>query len=131
MRGLVNGDGWIRYFLRGDSFADVWRMLWGFAEEAGKDPDILVSTNQLPIMIGPRAKVEAPMKEWLNTEWDFASWSKSTPDSAIMGTVEECVEQLQAHIDTGIDRLIFVPYNSEPEQVEAIAREIIPALQSS
>ncbi|MEE9590595.1 MAG: TIGR03619 family F420-dependent LLM class oxidoreductase [Hyphomicrobiaceae bacterium] len=130
-RAAVKGDGWLTYFYTAESFTEDWNKVRGFAEDAGKDPDSLVSTNQLPIMIGPRGKVEAPMKEWLNTEWDFASWSKSTPDSAIMGTVEDCVEQLQAHIDTGIDRLIFVPYKSEPEQVEAIAREIIPALQSS
>ena len=50
-------------------------------------------------------------------------------ESAIMGTVEECVEQLQTHLETGIDRIIFVPYRYEKEQVEAIAKEIIPKLQ--
>ena len=130
-RAAVKGDGWLTYFYTAESFAEDWNKVRGFAEDAGKDPDSLISTNQLPIIVGPREKVEAPMNEWLRTEWDFSSWSKSTPDSAVTGTVEDCVEQLQAHIDTGIDRLIFVPYKSEPEQVEAIAREIIPALQSS
>ena len=69
------------------------------------------------------------MKHWLQTEWDYASWSESTMDSAIMGTADECVEQLEKHIATGIDRIIFVPYKYEPEQVEAIARDIIPKLQ--
>jgi hypothetical protein len=27
------------------------------------------------------------MKQWLQTEWDYASWSESTMESAIMGTV--------------------------------------------
>jgi alkanesulfonate monooxygenase len=70
------------------------------------------------------------MQHWLQTEWDYASWSESTMDSAIMGTVEECVEQLQAHLATGIDRIIFVPYKYEKEQVEAVAKEIIPRLKS-
>jgi alkanesulfonate monooxygenase len=48
-----------------------------------------------------------------------------------MGTAEECVEQLQAHIETGIDRIIFVPYRYEMEQVEAIATDIIPKLRAS
>ena len=81
-------------------------------------------------MIGDsRAAVEAPMTEWLNSEWDFASWSDSTIDSAIMGTVDDCVEQLQAHIDVGVQKLIFVPYKYEPDQVEVIAKEIIPRLR--
>jgi alkanesulfonate monooxygenase len=46
-----------------------------------------------------------------------------------MGTVEECVEQLEPHLATGIDRIIFVPYRYENEQVEAVAREIIPRLR--
>ena len=69
------------------------------------------------------------MKQWLQTEWDYASWSESTMESAIMGTVEECVEQLEPHLATGIDRIIFVPYRYENEQVEAVAKEIIPRLR--
>jgi alkanesulfonate monooxygenase len=98
---------------------------------AGRDPDELISTNQLPICVGPRSKVEAPMREWLQTDWDYASWSESTAESAIMGTVDECVEQLQKHVATGVDRLIFVPYRYQDEQLEIIAREIIPRLKKS
>ena len=101
-----------------------------FAEEAGRDPSALESTNQLPIMVGSsRAEVEGPMNEWLNTEWDYADWSDSTANSAIMGTVDECVEQLQAHIATGVNRLIFVPYKYEMEQVDILAKEIVPRLK--
>lgn len=129
-RAGVNGDGWLTYFYKPDDYLADWNKVRAFAEEGGKDPDTLSSANQLPIMVGPRDKVEGPMNEWLNTEWDFASWSKSTPESAIMGTAEECVEQLQVHVDTGVDRIIFVPYKYEREQVEAIATDIIPKLKA-
>ena len=81
-------------------------------------------------MVGKsREAIEEPMNEWLNSEWDFASWSDSTIDSAIMGTVDECVAQLQAHLDVGVQKIIFVPYKYEQEQVEIIAKEIIPRLR--
>ena len=99
-RAATKGDGWLTYYYTAESFARVWAKVRGFAEEAGRDPDTLISTNQLPICIGARAKIEAPMKHWLQTEWDYASWSESTMESAIMGTVEECVEQLEPHIDS-------------------------------
>jgi alkanesulfonate monooxygenase len=118
-RAATKGDGWLTYYYTAESFARVWAKVRGFAEEAGRNPDELISTNQLPICVGPRAKVEAPMKHWLQTEWDYASWSESTMDSAIMGTADECVEQLEKHIATGIDRIIFVPYKYEADQVEA------------
>ncbi len=129
-RAATKGDGWITYYYTAESFARTWAKVRGFAEEAGRNPDELISTNQLPIVVGPREKVEEPMRDWLQTEWDYAAWSESTMDSAIMGTADECVEQLQAHLATGIDRIIFVPYRYEPEQVEIIAKEIIPRLSS-
>ena len=70
------------------------------------------------------------MMEWLTKEWDFASWSESTKESAIMGTVEECVAQLKAHLAAGVQKIIFVPYKYEPAQIETIAREVIPQLKS-
>ena len=68
------------------------------------------------------------MMEWLTTEWDFARWSDSTMESAILGTVDECIEQLQAHIDAGVQKIVVGPYRFEKEQIELIAEEIIPQL---
>ncbi len=130
-RAATKGDGWLTYYYTADSFASNWAKIRGYAEEAGRNPDELVSTNQLPIYVGPRAKVEAPMREWLQTDWDYASWSESTAESAIMGTVDECVEQLKKHVDTGVDRLVLVPYRYQDEQLEIIAKEIIPKLRSA
>jgi probable F420-dependent oxidoreductase len=130
-RAAVNGDGWLTYFYRPDSFAKSWAKIRDFAKEAGKDPDILLNAAQLPIRIGKsRAEIEPGMMEWLGTEWDYASWSESTKDSAILGTVDECVEQLRAHLAVGVQKLIFVPYRYEMEQIEIIAREIIPRLKN-
>jgi len=128
-RVATKGDGWLTYYYTVDSFKKSWAKIRAFAEDAGRNPDELSATNQLPICVGPRAQVEAPMKHWLQTEWDYASWSESTMDSAIMGTPEECVEQLLPHIEAGLDRIIFVPFKYEAEQVEAIAQQIIPQLR--
>ena len=90
----------------------------------------MLNAAQLPIRVGKsRAAVESEMMEWLGKEWDYASWSESTMDSAILGTVDECVEQLKAHLAVGTQKLIFVPYRYEIEQIEIIAREIIPRLR--
>ena len=106
-------------------------MIRDFAKAGGKDPNTLLNASQLPIRIGKsRADVEAGMMEWLGKEWDYASWSESTKDSAILGNVDECVEQLKAHLAVGVQKLIFVPYLYEMDQIEIIAREIIPRLKA-
>jgi alkanesulfonate monooxygenase len=130
-RAAVSGDGWLTYFYRPESFAKSWAKIRNFAVEGGKDPDTLLNAAQLPICVGPsRAAVDSKMMEWLGKEWDYASWSDSTKDSAIMGTVDECVAQLKEHLDAGVQKLIFVPYKYEMDQIETIANEIIPRLRS-
>jgi alkanesulfonate monooxygenase SsuD/methylene tetrahydromethanopterin reductase-like flavin-dependent oxidoreductase (luciferase family) len=71
------------------------------------------------------------MMEWLGQEWDYAAWSDSTKEAAIFGTVDECVAQLQAQLAVGVQKLIFIPYRYQTDQVDIIAREIIPRLRGN
>lgn len=129
-RVATMGDGWLTYFYTPESYRRSWEKIVGFARQAGRDPAALTGTNQLAIYVGrSRAESEAPLRHWLQTEWDVAAWSESTIEHAIRGSVEECVEQLRAHVATGVDRLILIPYRYQPEQVEIVAREIIPRLE--
>lgn len=121
------GDGWLTYFYTPDSFLRSWQKVCAYAKEAGRDPTTLQSCNQLPIMIGEsRTAVRETMMAWLNSEWDFAGWSESTAESAIMGTAEECLAQLREHEKVGTHRIVLVPYRYEREQITIIAREILP-----
>ena len=130
-RAAVNGDGWLTYFYTPEAFKRSWDKIRNFAVEGGKDPDTLKNASQLPIRVGPsREAVHDEMMDWLNKEWDFPSHSDCSRDSAVMGTVDECVAQLKEHLDAGVQKIIFVPYKYEKEQVETIAREILPRLRS-
>ena len=128
-RAAIAGDGWLTYYYTVEGFVKSWDKVRRFAEEGGKDPDTLKSINQLPIMLGKsRAEVEEPMYEWLTTEWDFAGWSDSTTESAVLGTAEECIEQLRAHLDAGVQQITLVPYRFDMDQIERIAEEILPEI---
>jgi alkanesulfonate monooxygenase len=124
------GDGWLTYFYTPESFTKGWEKVKAFAREAGRDPRMsLTSTNQLAIYVGrSREQTTADMRQWLSTEWDVAAWSESTIDHAIHGLPEQCVEQLRAHVATGVHRIILIPYRYQPEQVERIAKEVLPKL---
>jgi probable F420-dependent oxidoreductase len=130
-RAAVEGDGWLTYFYKPEAFVESWAKVCAYATEAGKDPATLMNGNQLPIMVGKsRADVEEKMMKWLNVDFDIAQGSMSSMDSAVMGNVDECVEQLKAHIDVGVQKLIFVPYKYEMDQIEIIAKEIVPRLRA-
>lgn len=130
-RAGTTGDGWLTYFYQAQDFLKSWTKIRNFAEEGGKDPDTLMNASQLPIIVGDsKEAVRDDMMDWLNKEWDFPSHSDCSRDSAIMGNVDDCVEQLQAHIDAGVQKIIFVPYKYQMDQVEVIAKEIIPRLKA-
>jgi probable F420-dependent oxidoreductase len=130
-RAALEGDGWLTYFYKPEAFVESWEKVVNYAKEGGKDPATLMNGNQLPIMVGKsRAAVEETMMKWLNVDFDIAQGSKSTMDSAIMGNVDECVAQLKEHIDAGVQKLIFVPYKYEMDQIEIIAKEIVPQLRA-
>ena len=128
-RVATKGDGWLTYFYTPESYAKAWAKIEAFARDAGRDPKTLTGTNQLAILVGrSRAETEEPMRTWLQTEWDVAAWSESTIEHAIRGSVDECIEQLRAHVASGVDRLVLIPYRYREDQVEIIAKEILPAL---
>ncbi|RIK97063.1 MAG: LLM class F420-dependent oxidoreductase [Proteobacteria bacterium] len=130
-RAATVGDGWLTYFYRAEHFKASWDKIRNFAREAGKDPDTLLNASQLPIMVGKsREAVQDQMVDWLNKEWDFPENSDCSRESAVMGSVDECVAQLREHLAVGVQKIIFVPYKYQPEQVEIIAREIIPRLKA-
>ena len=130
-RAATVGDGWLTYFYRAEDFKKSWAKIENYAREAGKDPDKLYSAAQLPIMVGKsKEAVRADMMDWLNKEWDFPEHSDCTRESAIMGSVDECVAQLREHLDAGVQKIIFVPYKYQMDQVETIAKEIIPRLRA-
>src|SRR5262245_9490478 len=123
------GDGWLTYFYTPESFTKNWEKVQGYAKGAGRDPKALTATNQLAVYVGEaRAQTTADMRHWLSTEWDTAGWSESTIDHAVHGSPAECIEQLRAHVATGVHRLILIPYRYRPEQVERIAKEVLPKL---
>jgi alkanesulfonate monooxygenase SsuD/methylene tetrahydromethanopterin reductase-like flavin-dependent oxidoreductase (luciferase family) len=130
-RAATAGDGWLTYFYRPADFKKSWDKIRGFASEAGRDPDALLNAAQLPIMVGPsREAVREEMMDWLNKEWDFPAHSDCSRESAIMGSVDDCVAQLREHFAVGVQKIIFVPYKYRPDQIKTIAREIIPRLKS-
>jgi probable F420-dependent oxidoreductase len=128
-RAARRGDGWLTYFYTADSFQRSWKKVLEYASEYGRDPSTLSGTNQLAIYVGKsRQDVEEPMRHWLSTEWDTASWSESTIEHAIMGSAEECAEQIQAHVRSGLHRVVLVPYRYQMDQLDLIASEVVPQL---
>jgi probable F420-dependent oxidoreductase len=122
-------DGWITFAYTPEDFANAWNRVKGYAREFGRDPSELSATMQMPIYIGPpRSAATGPMMDWIRVEYDFPDWSEAKMETAIRGTVDECVEQLRPYMQTGLNRIIFFPYQYKLEQLDLIANQLIPRL---
>ncbi len=131
LRRIVrHGDGWLTYFYSAESFGRTWRRILDLAAQHGRDPGELRNVHQLPIYVA-RSYEEADrgIREFIGRYFDVAPWSESTVDSAIRGTPDQCAEQLAAHLDAGLEHVVFVPYQYSLDQLEAIARDVIPRLR--
>ena len=128
-RVATRSDGWITYFYTADSFEKNWAKICNFAEEAGRDPGELDNVAQVPLCIGSSYE-EATDRgfRYVAEYFDVAEWSESTSESTIRGTPEQCAEQVQAHIDAGVQHLVLCPYNYAVEQVQRFAEEVLPLL---
>jgi alkanesulfonate monooxygenase SsuD/methylene tetrahydromethanopterin reductase-like flavin-dependent oxidoreductase (luciferase family) len=129
-RVATRSDGWLTYFYTPESFSSAWNKILSFADEAGRDRSELTNVAQLPICIDSSFEAaDRKVKDFIARYFDVAPWSESTPDSALRGTVEQCAEQLGAQLDAGVRHVCFVPCDYDPDQVERIAAELLPAVK--
>ena len=68
--------------------------------------------------------------EWLTKEWDFASLERVDQGQRHHGNGRRVRRTAQGAPRGWDAKLIFVPYKYEMQQIETIAREIIPRLKS-
>ncbi len=128
LRRIVRfGDGWLTYFYTPDSFRKAWGRIQTLAREHGRDPAELRNVSQLPIYVARTfEEADRGIREFIGRYFDVAPWSESTPDSAIRGTPDQCAEQLARHVEAGVEHIVFVPYEYRTDQLDIIARDIIP-----
>ena len=55
-RAATAGDGWLTYFYSPESFTKSWDKIRGFAKEAGKDPDKLLTPRNCRSWSGRRRR---------------------------------------------------------------------------
>ncbi len=128
-RVATKSDGWLTYFYTAEDFGESWAKIARFAEKAGRDPGELGNVAQLPLCVG--SSFESATRDafdFVNEYFDVAEWSKSTAESAIRGTPEQCAEQIQAHRAAGAQHLVFCPCGYELEQVHRLVDEVLPQL---
>lgn len=120
-------DGWLTYFYEPEPFGRSWNKVQAFAEEEGRDPASVTNVAQLPICVDDSFEsADRRVKSFIAQYFDIPPWSDCSIDSAIRGTPEQCLEQLAAQAEAGVEHLVLVPCDYELEQLHAVADAILP-----
>jgi probable F420-dependent oxidoreductase len=120
-------DGWISYYYTPEDYGNAWKMVVKGARMANRDPAQLKSITLVPLAIANSFEEgDRIAREFTTNYMDLPKNTHCTPDSAIRGNLEDCVEQVRKFEEIGLDELVFIPSNYDKNQVERAGSEILP-----
>ena len=126
-RAVRHGDGWMGAgssssadFVRG--LAIVRRLL----DEAKRDPASFAVSKRVYLAVDDdRSRAERRLREWFGTRYRTADMAARV---SIWGGRAECVDKLGELVRAGARHFLLNPVFDEMEQLELLARDIVPRL---
>ena len=130
-RAAKFGDGWMPYFYDAPRYRDSVKKIKGFAAAAGRDISGFQWAHFPYIAIYPTEQQAAEVAaEQLGGRYLYGGeFLDIVRKYCLLGTVENCIEQLQEYIDAGARHIIFsisCPREDRERHLETIAKELIP-----
>jgi probable F420-dependent oxidoreductase len=130
-RAAKFGDGWMPYFYDAPRYRDSVGKIKGFAAEAGRDISGFQWAHFPYIAIYPTEQQAAEVAaEQLGGRYLYGGeFLDIVRKYCLLGTVENCIDQLQEYIDAGARHIIFsisCPREDRERHLETIAKELIP-----
>jgi alkanesulfonate monooxygenase SsuD/methylene tetrahydromethanopterin reductase-like flavin-dependent oxidoreductase (luciferase family) len=120
-------DGWIASYYTPEDFRETWSEILRFARSAGRDEKSLISVNIVPVCVrNSFEEADKVARDFTAEYMDMPSWGKSKVESAVRGTVKDCVEQIKRYEQVGLQNLEFIPCYYDVETVETVGKEILP-----
>ena len=130
-RAAKFGDGWMPYFYDAPRYRDSVKKIKGFAAAAGRDISGFQWAHFPYIAIYPTEQQAAEVAaEQLGGRYLYGGeFLDIVRKYCLLGTVENCIKQLQEYIDAGARQIIFsisCPREDRERHLETIAKELIP-----
>jgi alkanesulfonate monooxygenase SsuD/methylene tetrahydromethanopterin reductase-like flavin-dependent oxidoreductase (luciferase family) len=120
-------DGWIASYYTPEDFRETWLEILRFARDAGRDEKALTNVNIVAVCVRNSFEEADKVARNFTAEYmDMPSWSKSKVESAVRGTVKDCVEQIKKYEAAGLHNLEFIPCYYDTDTLEIVGKEIIP-----
>jgi probable F420-dependent oxidoreductase len=124
-RAVRYGDGWMGAGSSSSAdFVQHVEILRQILDEAGRDPATLPISKRVYIAVDTdRARAEGRLREWFAMRYKSADMATRV---SIWGSKAECVDKLGALVQSGAQHVMLNPVFDELEQLEVLAREVMP-----
>jgi probable F420-dependent oxidoreductase len=128
------GDGWLPYFYSPAQYRASVARITALAKETGRDLARFEWAHFAFLCIADTREEAARIAaERLGARYSSRAEMLSLVGSyCILGSVPECIEQIEAYVAAGARTVIFAWYarpDDIPRQMETTAREIVPAVR--
>jgi probable F420-dependent oxidoreductase len=120
-------DGFIGGSSRGaEGFRESMESVRSAALIAGRDPALLSGASLMMVSLDDNR--ERARQRAFDYQANYYSPARANPDQCVLGSVDQCVEQMQPYLEAGAYVLIISPVTSDIEHYERICSELLPRL---
>src|SRR5919198_3214051 len=126
-RAAKYGDGWMAsaYNIMPDKFREKWNILLSYRKRLGRDSESF--ENCVMSMFGyidnDNDKVHRMVKDTLSPV--LGRPVEQLENLLLFGSVEECIQKINALYEAGVKRIHFWPIRDFEEQIEIFRKEIV------
>ena len=127
-RAVRHGDGWMGAGMASTAdFKKSVPLLRGYLEEEQRDPATFPISKRVYIAVDrDRARAEQRLREFFDSVYSNADRG---PTVSVWGAPEECVQQLGEVLSMTPQLVLLNVVSDYMEQMETLAKEVIPKLQ--
>lgn len=122
-------DAWNAPFMAPDTWRQKYAIVCEHAERAGRDPDAILATANVGVVLAPTPAEAERKRETLQDR--FGVIAPALEPGILIGTPESVLEHARGYVDAGADWLILAvrpPFDRE--SLELFAEHVAPQLRS-
>jgi alkanesulfonate monooxygenase SsuD/methylene tetrahydromethanopterin reductase-like flavin-dependent oxidoreductase (luciferase family) len=120
-------DGWIGYYYPPQAFEESWNVVLKEAKDSAR-----TSLRAVNVVAFAPAETfdegDRIAKEFTAKYMDLPrEGTKTSPESAVRGTRSDCIKQIEAYRNSGVQDLVLIPSYYKMEYVRSAGKDILPS----
>ncbi|MFP8879185.1 MAG: LLM class flavin-dependent oxidoreductase [Myxococcota bacterium] len=123
------GDGYISHMTAPDTYRTNLEIIQTHAREANRGAQPFATAAFLFTVLDDRHDAALDRAVTMLEGMYRVPFREAAPKYCLLGRPEDCLEQMQRFVDSGVRHFIIAPLSNPAETVETLANEILPSIR--